>query len=156
MLLRMYTKIFLYKHQIYPKNIKNQVYVNYLLLWADTPSVLVFLWYTSENWNILSNLAILDSIWTKNYYLGNSFTNDDNFELKVGQYLRYHGIHHEIRTYLKFGYFYRIWAKEGPDMGKIWGKIYFFSISSPIIVILRWWNSARMCISIEYIRKIGD
>ena len=49
----------------------------------------------------------------------------------------------------------RIWAKEGPNMGLILGKITLFAISSQIMVILRW-NSVSMCISMVYLIKLRD
>ena len=123
--------MFLYKHQIYKKLSKkyNKIsfmsilscfdlkLLRYMYFYGIQQKFRTFLKFRYFGHNLGQRRSKYRPNLFQNYLFGNSFTNCGNFELKLGQYLYYHGILHKIRTLFKI---WITWTEFGQKKCHTW------------------------------------
>ena len=65
------------------------------------------------------------NLW-QNYLFGNNFTNYGNFELKLGQYLYFHGLNQKIQRFLQTWLFLHHLGQRRSNYGQNLGQNYIF------------------------------
>ena len=91
----------------------------------------------------------------QSYLFGNIINNHGHFEMKLGQYVYFHGINLKVPRLIRIWLFLTKFGHRRSIYRQIWGKITFLEIASPSRVILRW-NSASICVCMVYIRKFRN